>query len=187
MSSSITVIFHQLRYLMWSKKKNVVSSQWWKLMFVFEFIGDILSGQRIQFYKQYYFSYCYFDCTVLFLDFILFRGMYLISCWIIIFSIAYLNYIKRVIYNSWYSSSKILMSFCPHCIAHVISSYVDNMLLYAQFLRHHCWNFFPYPNKNLHFRNLSSFTLWIIKRTSDTWKGPLLHLNQRHFCLCSVS
>lgn len=69
-------------------------------MFVFEFIGDILSGQRIQFYKQYYFSYCYFDCTVLFLDFILFRGMYLISCWIIIFSIAYLNYIKRVIYNS---------------------------------------------------------------------------------------
>uniref|UniRef100_A0A3Q4AS36 C2H2-type domain-containing protein n=1 Tax=Mola mola TaxID=94237 RepID=A0A3Q4AS36_MOLML len=36
--------------------------------------------------------------------------------------------------------------------------------------RHNCeqpillWD----PNKNLHFRNLSSFTLWIIKRTSDT-------------------
>lgn len=36
---------------------------------VFSFIRDILSGQRIQFYRQYYFSRN-FDCTVLFLNFI---------------------------------------------------------------------------------------------------------------------
>lgn len=69
-----------------------------KIDLVFSFIRDILSGQRIQFYRQYYFS-CNFDCTVLFSNFIFWRYVFNILLIYFFFSTAYLNYIKMVIYN----------------------------------------------------------------------------------------